>query len=407
MKVERQGNLVRRLGSVSAMLALGLVAVFFFVNCAGSPANAAAAPTQVAAALQATAVPPTPTPAPASNSNANAAGARVTGNFMSASQAAIAFQAPGRIKEIKVKEGDKVKAGDPLATLDTSLLEFQVAQAQAALMLAQARLQQTQAPASAETQAAALAAEKAAEANFARVSQGPNADELTVAKTNIDRAKAALDQAQAVYDKAGGATNPYAGLLPTSVALQQATLGYQAAVAGYNIAKNHPTLVELAGAAAQLAQAKSIVAQLTPTAENLTIAQAGVAQAQAAVDLAKASVGNGTIVAPFDATVVLLGPKVGEYANPGVAIVTLADLSKMQIVANVDEITLSGLKVGQTATLSVDALGQQTLTAHISKVGLWATSSGGVTSVPVTLDVDSTGANVYPGLSATVQFGAP
>lgn len=406
MQVERRGKLVRRLGPVSAVLALGLVAVFFFVNCAGTPIGAAAAPTPVAV-LQATAVPPTPTAAPTVANDDSQTGARVTGSFASASQAVIAFQAPGRLKELKVKEGDSVKAGDALASLDTSLMEFQIAQAEAALTLAQARLKQTQAPASAETQAAALAAEKAAAANFARVSQGPNQDELLIAKANIDRAKAALDQAQAVYDKAGGATNPYAGLLPTSVALQQATIGYQAAVAGYNLAKNHPTIAELAGAAAQLAQAKSIVAQLTPTAENLTIAQAGVAQAQAAVDLAKASVANATIVAPFDGTVVLVGPKVGEYVNPGAPIVTLADLAKMQVIANVDEITLSNLKMGQSATLYVDALGQQTLTAHITKVGLWATSSGGVTSVPVTLDVDTAGANIYPGLSATVQFAAP
>lgn len=433
MRVERQAKLVRRLGSVGATLALGLVAVFFFVNCAGTPVNAATPPTQVAV-LQATAVPPTPTTVPAVNNDSSAGGARVTGNFQSASQAVIGFLVPGRLKEIRVKEGDSVKAGDTLAVLDTTLLDFQIAQAEAAVKLAQAgvntaqvglevaqtRLKQTQVPATAETQAAALAAEKAAEANFARVAQGPNADELTIAKSNVDRAKAALDQAQAVYDKAGGATNPYAGLLPTSVLLEQATINYQSALAGYNLAKNHPTIAELAGAAAQLAQAKSIVAQLTPTAENLALAQAGVeqaqaaiaqaqagvGQAQAAVDLAKASKANATITAPFDGVVVLVGPKVGEFVNGGVTVVTLADLSKMQVVANVDEITLSGLQVGQSATLSVDALGTKTLTAHISKIGLWGTSSGGVTSVPVTLDVDASDAHIYPGLSANVQFGA-
>lgn len=369
----------------------------------GTTAQTAATPAR-AVAVQATAVPATAVPVPASTNDSNANGARVTGNFVSASQAALAFQAPGRLKGFQVKEGDTVKKGDVLASLDTTLLEFQITQAEAAVNLAKARLQQAQAPASAETQAAAQAAVKAAEANLARVSKGPNADELAVAKSNLDRAKAALDQAQALYDRAGGASNPNAGLLPTSVGLQQATSGYDAAVAAYNLAKNHPTAAELAGAAAQLAQARSVVSQLTPTAENLAIAQAGVDQAQAALDLAKASLTNATIAAPFDGTVVLLGPKVGEYVNPGTAIVTVADLSKMQVTANVDEITLSGLQVGQAATLFVDALGAKTLNAHISKIGLFATSSGGVTSVPVTLDVEATDGRVYPGLSATVQF---
>jgi multidrug resistance efflux pump len=419
MNVVRSGNSWRRLGLFSAMSALGLVAVVFFVNCAGAPVNAQAAPTPVAV-LQATAVPPTPTTAPVSNSNNSAGGARVTGNFISANQAAIAFSVPGRIVELKVKEGDAVKKGDALASLDTSILELQIAQATAAVnsaktsvSLAQARLKQTQTPANQETQIAAAAAVKAAQANFARVSQGPTADDLTVAKANVDRAKAAVDQAQAQYDRAGGATNPVSELLPTALGLQQATINYQAALAGYNLAKNHPTIAELAGAAAQLAQAQSLVAQLTPTPENLAIAQAGVDQAQSGVDqaqaalnLAQANLTNSTINAPFDGTVVLTGPKVGEYVNPGTTIVTLADLSKMQVIANVDEITLGGLKVGQGATLLIDALGDQTLKAHISKIGLWATSSGGVTSVPVTLDVDGTAANIYPGLSTTVQFDA-
>ena len=127
----------------------------------------------------------------------------------------------------KVQEGAAVKSGDALASLDTTILEFQIAQAEAAVSLAQARLKQTQTPASEESQAAALAAVKAAEAQFARVSAGPNKDELTMAKANVDRAKFLVDQAQAGYDKAGGASNPNAGLLPTSVGLQQATAGYE------------------------------------------------------------------------------------------------------------------------------------------------------------------------------------
>lgn len=385
---------------VSSLVLLG--------GCAQVQAQAQpAVPTAVIVAAQPTAAARAATATPISNANdGSTGGARVTGSFLSASQAALAFQTPGRIKEYLVKEGDKVKKGDTLVSLDATIIEFQVAQAEAALNLAKTRLKQTQTPLTPEQQAAAQAALAAAQANFARVSKGPLPDEIAAAKANLDRAQALLDQAQAAYDKAGGASNPYAGLLPTSVNLQQATAGYEAALAQYNLAKNHPTLTELAGAALQLAQAKAAVSQLTPTAENLAIAQSGVDQAQAAVDLAKASLANAKLVAPFDGTVILLGPKASEYVNPGVPIVTLADLSRMQVQANVDELTLGGLKLGQSATLYVDALGGKTLPAKISKIGLLATSFGGVTSVPVTLDVEPTDASVYPGLSATVQFAS-
>lgn len=381
--------------------------IFLLGGCAQAQAQSATAiPTAVVAAAQPTPV-ASPTLAPAMGANDNsAAGARVTGSFVSATQAALAFQMPGRIQKYLVKEGDTVKKGDTLAALDTTILEFQVAQAEAALALAQARLKQTQAPLTPEQQAAAKAALAAAQAAFQRVQKGPLPDEIAAAKANLDRAKAILDQAQAAYDKAGGASNPYSALLPTSVNLQQATAGYDAALAQYNLAKNHPTLAETAGAAAQLAQAQAAVSQLTPTAENLAMAQAGVDQAQAAVNLAKANLANAALVAPFDGTVVLLGPKTGEYTNPGVPVVTLADLSKMQVQAMVDELTLGSLAIGQPATLRVDALGGKTLPAKISKIGMFGSSLGGVTSVLVTLDAQAADAQVYPGLSATVEFEA-
>lgn len=393
---------------ISLLLLTSIVAVF--VGCSqasAQPTTPAVNPTVAVVTQAQPTTPPTTVSAPSSTTGITSTeGARVTGNFLSASQAAVAFQIPGRIKEYLVKEGDTVKKGDVLVSLDTSTAELQVAQAQAALALAEARLKQTQAPLTQEQQDAAKAALAAAEAQFQRVAKGPLPNEVAAAKANLDRAKAIVDQAQAAYDKAGGASNPYSALLPTSVNLQQATAGYEAALAQYKLAVDHPTPSELAGVAAQLAQAKAAVSQLTPSAENLAIAQAGVDQAQAAVALAQAGLANAKIVAPIDGTVVLVGPKVGEYVNPGVPVVTLADLTRMQVQASVDELTLSGLKLGQPAILSVDALGGKTLPAKISKIGLFASSATGVTSVPVTLDVDSGAADVYPGLSATVQFEA-
>ncbi len=360
---------------------------------------------QAPALVQATAVPPPPSPtAQAGNVSSAPAAGHVAGVLASANQASLAFQMPGRIQQFMVKEGDKVKKGDVLASLDTSSMDLQVAQAQAALTLAQERLAQTQKGGTPEQVAAANQALATAKAGYAKVAAGPTADDLAAPKANLDRAKAALDQAQAAYDKAGGASNPYVGLLPTTLALQDATAAYQAALGAYNLARNHPTATDLAAVAGQLAQAEAAAAQVNPTQETLAIAQAQVDQAQAALDQAKQTVANAKIVAPFDGTVVSITPHVGENANTQSTAIVLADLSKMQVQANVDEITLRGLKVGQRATLSVDALNAGPLTGHISKIGMLGTSTGGVISVPVWIDVDPTNAPVFPGLSATVTF---
>jgi HlyD family secretion protein len=389
---------------VLGALAVGILAVLIGSFVRSANASTPAAPNSAPAALQATAVPPTPTPVQVGSSASAISVGRITGNLASANQASLVFQMPGKIQAFKVKEGDKVRQGDVLASIDATAIQLQVAQAQAALTLAQARLDQTKTGGTPTDIAAARAAVAAAQANYNRVAQGPTADDIAIAKSNLDKAKAALDQAQSAYDKAGGATNPYVNLLPSTLNLQLATSNYQAAEAGYNLAKNHPTEPELAGAAVQLVQAQSVLARLTPTSDDLTIAQAQVDQAQAALDAAKQNLANANIVAPFDGTVVWIGPHVGENANAQSTAIVLADLAHMQVQANVDEITLSGLKVGQHATMSVDALGDRTLTGRVSKIGLFGTNAGGIVSVPVWIDMDPTDAPVFPGLTATVQF---
>ncbi len=300
------------------------------------------------------AVPVTRSIAPPADNLAASSTVKTIGNLVSANQATLAFQAGGRVEKIDVKEGDQVKAGMLLASVDTSMVDLQVAQAQAAL--------------------------DAATATYDKVKAGPTKDDVLIAKSNLDRAKAVLDQAQTAYDRIGGDSNPYSGLAPQSLALQQAYSAYQAAQASYNLTVNHPTDTEL------------------------KTAQAQVAQAQAALNLAKQNVTNTKIVAPIDGTILWIGPHVGETAAPGAPAITLADLSHMQVQIGVDENTLSLIKVGQTATITLDALPGTTLTGNVSRIDQMATMAAGIISVPATVDINPTDAPIYPGLSATVEI---
>jgi len=318
---------------VGAMLALAIAL--------NQPAHAATAPN-------------VPARAPQAQNLATSNTVKAIGTLISANQAALAFQASGRVKEIDVKEGDPVKAGALLAALDTSILDLQVAQQQAAL--------------------------DAASANLDKVKAGPTTDDLALAKSNLDRAKAALDQAQAAFDRAGGDSNPFAGMLPQTLALQQAYSAYQGAQASFNLTVNHPT------------------------ASELKMAQAQVAQQQAALDLAKQNIANARIVAPFGGTILWVTPHLGETATPGAPAITLADLTRMQVQVGVDEGSLALIKVGQTATITADAVPGKTMTGRVSKIGLLATTTAGIVSVPVTLDIDPTDARIYPGLSATAEI---
>jgi HlyD family secretion protein len=280
--------------------------------------------------------------------------AKFTANLVSASQANLAFQAAGRVQELRVKEGDQVKAGDVLVVLDTATLRIGVQQAQASYDLAKA--------------------------GYDKVKQGPTQDDITVAKAAVDKAKATLDQSQAAYDRIGGTSNPFIAMSQQSAALQQATTDYRSALAQYDSTKGHPTDVELRQAQAQ------------------------VDQAQAALDLAKQNLANAALTAPFDGTVTNIVPKLGETVAPGAPVATLADLKHMQAQVQLDENSLANVKLNEPVTLTLDALGGKSLSGHVSKITPNGTSNGGVVSVPVTIDIAPSNSPIYPGLSAVVDF---
>ncbi len=329
----------------------------------------------------------------------------VQGVFTAPNQATLTFKGSGQITELRVEEGALVKRGDTLAVLDTTSLQLQVQQAQAALAGAQARLNETKSPATDADTTAAKAAVDAAFKSYEKVRAGPTANDLAALKAQVDNAKAAVSQAQAAYDKIGGASNPYIGMAPQSLQLQTATNNYNAALAAYNNALTHPTAAELAAAWQQVQQAQAALSRLQPTSDNIAIAQAAVDQAQASLALAQQQVGNATLTAPFDGTVISVGPQVGETVGPSTPILTLADLAHLQFEAGVDQILLEQMQVGQTVTIVPDAFKDKTVTGKVSRIGWVATNTAGVTNVPVTIDVDSSAVPLRPGLTAMVEFG--
>lgn len=279
---------------------------------------------------------------------------KVAGTLVAVNQATLTFAMSGRLKELPVPEGTPVKAGTLLAALDTTTLELQVAQAKAALDLATT--------------------------NWNTLQAGPTADAIALAKSNLDRAKAAVDQAQAAYDRIGGQRNPFSAMSAQGAALQQATLAYQIALAQYNLAVNHPTEAERAIGMAQLAQA------------------------QAAYDVARQNLNNARILAPFDGTIVSITPKIGESVSAFAPVMVFADLTQMQVLTSIDETTLANIKVGQAAAIFVDALQGKSLTGRVKRIGLFATSTGNVVTVPVWIEIDKTSTALSPGWSATVEI---
>lgn len=138
--------------------------------------------------------------------------------------------------------------------------------------------------------------------------------------------------------------------------------------------------------------------------------------AQAESDAAETS-----ITAPIDGTIVGEPKTVGTMAvatsdNPTV-IMRIADLSSKQIKAKVDETDIGNVKVGQTATFTVDTYTDKTFTARVTKISQtdtsnsWDTSSSSSSSSSasviyyyVTLDVDDPDSLLLPAMTARVEI---
>jgi hypothetical protein len=81
----------------------------------------------------------------------------------------------------------------------------------------------------------------------------------------------------------------------------------------------------------------------------------------------------------------------------------LSDLSSMQLVVPLSESEIGHVKVGQIATVTVEALEGRKLAAHVSEVAILATSSSGAVSYDVTFRLDQMESGLKPGMSATAE----
>jgi multidrug resistance efflux pump len=269
--------------------------------------------------------------------------------------AALSLQMGGGVAQVLVAEGERVEAGQLLLRLESKELELGLTQTEATLASAQARLAQLKRGPTPEDLAAAQQAVAAAQASYDRL-LAPDPDELTILKSDSDKAKVVLDQAQFAFDKIGGDTNPAAGASIQRQTLQIAWVDYQKALAAYNL-KLHPGRALTEQALSTIQTAKSQLARLQPAAEDLAAAQAAVDGARAARDLAAERLAKARLVAPFAGTLAAVDARAGETVSAGAPILRLADLSAFQFeTTDLTELAVGRIKVGDAATVTVDAL---------------------------------------------------
>jgi HlyD family secretion protein len=212
----------------------------------------------------------------------------------------LAFGTSGTVAQVNVKQGQRVKTSDVLATIDDSQLQLAVKQAEASLASAQANLDTTKAGATQKDTTNAQAALDSAKASYNKVKTGNyTAGDIANAKSQLDSAKAKLTQLKAGPTQAD-ITSAKASLDAAGIKLQQAqhgnatTADLASAKAALDVAKiklsqavnGNATASDIANAQAALdaAKAKLATVQAGPTQSTMSAAQLKVTDAQASLD---------------------------------------------------------------------------------------------------------------------------
>lgn len=351
------------------------------------------------------------------------------GTIAARAQVAVTFQNSGQIKTVNVKVGDKIKAGQVLASLDTADLEAAVASAQAGVDSAQAKLASAKkGPLPSEIKAAEASLASAQAALQAAVNKTAHlSDQLTIEQNNVNNAAQRLNDAQNTYSNLfeyvrSGAQGRGAPFVPPAgqqwsaqkAALDNAQIDYQVAVANYNLAAANVNDSSVQSAAAQVKQAQASLDTLknTPAPEDVQLAELSVKNAQIALEQAKANLSKSQLIAPFDGVVADLTIQVGQQSLASAQPIILVDLSGLEAQVNISETDLPRIKLGETVQVTFDALTGQTFSAKVVEVAFVGTTTQGVVNYPVTIALDqpstaaaqSASQQIRPGMTANVAI---
>jgi len=222
----------------------------------------------------------------------------------------VSFKIPGRVKEIYVREGDYVKAGDRLALLDAPDIEAKKEQA--------------------------TSVEDAASAMSEMANNGAREEQIRGAKELWEQAKAAKEIAEKSYQRVN---RLYEGGVMTAQKRDEAyamlkanTAQCEAAKSQYDMAVKGAREEEKRAAAAKRGQAQGVVKEVNSYLQE-TVQRA-----------------------EFDGEVAAIYPKVGELVGSGSPVMTIAMMNDAWGTFNIREDKLKGIKIGTTITAFCPAL---------------------------------------------------
>ncbi len=277
-------------------------------------------------------------------------------------------EVPGRIEEIYVNPGDQVTQGKPLVRIDPTQLQSSQEAQWAAAQQAINDIQSARNAVSNAQQGLVVAESSVASAR----------QQLVSLQTAVDRAQVDLNTAQRELKR-------NSDLIEAGVSSRSE---YDAAHDRYDQAK-----IALETARANLETQRIAVKESVERANLQKIAvqeaKTGIrssemraSQQQALLRGQSSQRSKATQLSPLNGVVADIPTRVGEYAVSQLSttpLMTIADMSTINVEVNVDETEISNVEVGQQAKVKVDALGDKEITAVVTQKNPLAVSKSDTT----------------------------
>lgn len=297
----------------------------------------------------------------------------------------------GKIEEITKKEGDVVQKGEVLVRLDPNQLAYGTDAQLAAYQSAQDDVRSSQSQVS------------AAQNNLAQSQQSLNQAEVAIdsARQGVITAQTEVDRAQVTLNAAQREMKRNEKLVESGVISRRdfdtARDEYDSARVALDTAKARLESQRIAVKDAQARLAAQQIAvrdarrAVNTASINVDSSQSRVDQQAAMLRGSRDKRDKSVVVAPINGVIAEIPSKVGTFAVAGfstTALLTIADMSQINVEVKVDETEIDKVEVGQKAKIKVDAFGETELEGEVLQktplaVGKSQTSGGLSTNINV------------------------
>ncbi len=250
----------------------------------------------------------------------------------------------GRISTICCNEGDAVKEGQVVITLDSEDIKASVEQAAAGVERAKADIR---------------AAEASIENSKANIFSA-DAD-MKSAAADVERARAQMEESKREAERAN---ELYKKDFISRESRDQAVSTYEVNAASYDSSKEKLNSVR--------SKKDAAISQLNSSVSQLNSSKAVLKEAQAALAFNRSKLDDTIIKTPVTGTVIFKALEKGETVSPGITILTVVDLNSLYARVDIDETKIGRVVLNGPASVTVDGLPGRTFKGTISEIGRYA-----------------------------------